>query len=101
MNENEQLVARVERVQREGEEKYGSQWNRYIGAIGQANPKGISDEVWRHVLSQENAADLIAAGGRTAMIALADTDDTVSRAYSEMREAERKEYRLMKGRGPR
>jgi hypothetical protein len=101
MNENEQLVARVERVQREGEEKYGSQWNRYIGAIRQANPKGISDEVWRHVLSQENAADLIAAGGRTAMIALADTDDTVSRAYSEMREAERKEYRLMKGRGPR
>jgi hypothetical protein len=99
MNENEQLVARVQRVQAEGEEKYGSQWNQYISAIGRANPGGIPDEAWKLILNRPDACDVIAAGARDCLINLATAgDEHADRQYSQMRELERKEWRLLKGR---
>jgi hypothetical protein len=102
MNENEQLVARVQRVQAEGEEKYGTdRWGTYISAISRANPQGIPDQAWGPILDRPDACDVIAAGGREALITMATNGDReADRTYSQMREKERKEFRLLRGRGP-
>jgi hypothetical protein len=98
---SDELVRRVQKVEQEGAEKYGDQWQTYISAISRANPAGIPDEAWKPILDRPDAADVIAAGGREALINMATNgDDQANRAYSQMREAERREHRLSKGRGP-
>jgi hypothetical protein len=99
--DDQQFVARVQRVDEEGRQRYGDQWGVLLDAISKQNPQGINNDVMAHVVAQPNAADILAAGGRDAMINLATAGDQhADRAYSQMREAERREYRLLKGRGP-
>jgi hypothetical protein len=99
---DEQFVQRVQQVDQEGRQRFGDDWGRYMDAIGRANAGNSQlGTVLQHVVAQPNATDLIAAGGRDAMINLATNgDDAANRAYSQMREAERREHRLSKGRGP-
>jgi hypothetical protein len=97
---SDELIRRAEQVEAEGRSKYGDSWGKYVDAISKVNPNGVDPAAMHQVLSQSNAADILAAGGRTAMIALADTDEIASRDYARMRDQERKEHRLSRGRGP-
>jgi hypothetical protein len=98
----DELARRAEQVEAEGRSKYGENWSKYVDAIGRVLPNNVTPEAWRQVLDQADAVDRIAAGARDVMIALAsDGDDQANRTYSQMREEERREYRLLKNRGPR
>jgi hypothetical protein len=101
MNDDQQFVARVQKVDDEGRQRFGDDWGKFIDAIGRANPQGINNDVMAHVVSQPNAADILAAGGKEAMIAMASNGDReADRAYSQIRNEERRQYRLLRGRGP-
>jgi hypothetical protein len=96
----DELTRRAEQVEAEGRSKYGENWGKMVDTLGRVLPSDVSPEAWRQVLGQADAADRIAAGAKDIMIALAsDGDDAANRTYSQMREAERKEHRLMR-RGP-
>jgi hypothetical protein len=99
---SDELARRAEAVEAEGRSKYGENWGRYVDTLGRVLPKDVSPEAWRQVLGQANAVDVLAATAKDVMIALAsDGDDQANRTYSQMREEERREYRLLKNRGPR
>jgi hypothetical protein len=98
---SDELIRRAEQVEAEGRSKYGESWGKFVDAISRVNPNGIPAEAMHQVLSRSDAADVFAAGGREAMINMASNGDReADRAYSLMRNEERRQYRLLRGRGP-
>jgi hypothetical protein len=98
---DEQFVQRVQQVDEEGKQRFGDDWGQYVTAIGRANPGGIAPEAWRQVLTTPDPAAIIAQGGKEALVNLSDAGDKEAEyAYNEIRQRERKHYRLMRGRGP-
>jgi hypothetical protein len=102
MSDEQQFVQRVQQVDQEGRQRFGDDWGRFMDAIGRANAGNSQlSAALQHVIAQPNATDVIAAGGKEALITLATNgDDQANRTYSEMRANERREHRLSKGRGP-
>jgi hypothetical protein len=99
MSDDQQFVARVQKVDDEGRQRYGDQWGVLLDAISKQNPQGINNDVMAHVVAQPNAADILGAAGKDAMIHLATAgDQQVDRQYSQMREEERRQWRILKGR---
>lgn len=100
MNE-EQLKSRAESVQADGVARFGEKdWGVAVAALSRANikPENLA-QVIGEAATVADASNIIMAGGRDRLIAEAsDGDRQAERAYAEIREAERKAYRLSKGR---
>jgi hypothetical protein len=84
---SDDLVRRAEQVEQEGRTRYGDDWSKYVDAIGRMNPNGIAPEAMHAVLGQQNAADILAAGGKEALVNLSDAGDReAEREYAKIRE---------------
>jgi hypothetical protein len=98
---SDELVRRAEQVEQEGRQRYAEDWPKFVDAISRMNPNGIAPEAMHAVLGQQNAADILAAGGKEALINLSDAGDKEAEyIYNEIRQRERKSHRLLRGRGP-
>lgn len=96
---SDDLVARVQQLDEEGRQRFGDEWSKYIDAIGRANPSGIAPEAWRQILARQDAADLVVAGGREALVNMATNGDKEAEyTYGKIREQERQNWRRYKGR---
>jgi hypothetical protein len=99
MDEN-QLAAKVLEIETEGKSRHGDAWGKYVDAIARANSNNPQlGAAMKEVLGQPDPCAIIAAGGREALINLADQgDEAADRTYAKIREAERQEYRTLRGR---
>jgi hypothetical protein len=79
-------VQRVQQIEAEGKSHFGPTWDTYINAIGRVN--GANQQqlatAMREVLATDDPTSVIAAGGREALINLADGgDEAADRAYAQ------------------
>ena len=98
---DEQLTRRAEDVEKAGRDKFGNLiWPEMVGALGRA---GIVGEPIAQVIQTPDAVDRIARATREALLnEMSSTDTGISRnaerTYLDLRDAEREQYRKMKGR---
>ncbi len=88
----------VQRIDAEGKQRFGDDWPRLLGAVGRQTG-GLTPEAMKQVLAQPDpAAQLARAGRENLLTEVANGNRDSERAYAEMRERERAEYRRYKGR---
>lgn len=101
MDGEEQLTQRAQVVEQRGREKYGNDvWPELVASLGRA---GIVGQPVAQAIVQPDAVDRIARTAREALLLEVGGNDTsvarnAERTYTEIREAEREQYRKLKGR---
>jgi hypothetical protein len=99
--DEEQLKSRAVDVQNDGTARFGERdWGVCVAALSRCGIKPAKlAEVIGEAATVSDAANIIMAGGRDRLIAEAsDGDRAAANAYAELRERERKAYRLSRGR---
>ena len=90
------IQARAKAVEQQAEAKYGAEMFR--AGISALAAQSVDPEAVTRMIMKPNAADLVMAAGRDAMIKAADNDTAAARQYAELREKERAAHRKLKGR---
>jgi len=95
---DEKLMQDCQRVEQAGSARYGAdRWKASLDAIGRQG--GVSEANMRQIVTAPDAAGLLYAMGREALLQQSDAGDHESeRIYRQMREDERAEYRKYRGR---
>jgi hypothetical protein len=97
---DDDLNAKAQNLETEGERRYGEHWKQAIGAIGRSLPPSVNAaDVVRGALKQVDPAAALFDCGRECLIAQASEGNHEAEAiYSKIRAEEREAHYARKGR---
>lgn len=97
---DDDLNARAAEVEKTGVAKYTEPfWRSAIGAVGRAAGDKLTPDVMRQVLGRVDAADALYNAGKEVLASEAsDFNADSERVYSEIRNSERRQYAISRGR---